>query len=118
MRLLFLLNKGKGILVILYFIVSSLVTAMFVGILHRNTGGIFSKIDFYTTIGLSFLFASIWTYLTKDDFYKDRDGNKKKMETVNSFIFIEMRIWAFIFVCASLFFLDNLLFHYFKPVKF
>lgn len=70
---------------------------MLVGVLNRNVGGLFSKIDFYTTVGLSFLFASIWTYLTKDDYYKDREGNKKKMDTVNEFFWIKMKIWAFVF---------------------
>ncbi|MEP6951568.1 MAG: hypothetical protein ABI863_19915 [Ginsengibacter sp.] len=118
MHLLFRLNKGKGILVILYFIVSSFAIAMLVGILHRNVTGIFSKIDFYTTVGVSFLVAATWTHLTKNDFYKDREGNKKKMDTINSFIFIEMKIWAIIFACAGLFFLGNLVFHYFQPAKF
>jgi len=118
MRLLLWLNKGKGILVILYFIVSLLVTAMLVGTLHRNIGGIFSQIDFYTTAGIAFLFTSIWTHLTKDDYYQDREGNRKKMDTVNSFLFIKMKIWALIFFCAALLFLGNLLFHYFKPTTF
>jgi hypothetical protein len=114
MRLLFWLNKGKGILVIFYFIVSFFVTMILVGLHDRNFGGFSSQIDFYTTIGIAFLFTSIWTYLTKDDFYKDRDGNRRKLDTVNSLIFIKMKIWAIIFFCAGLFFLGNLLFHYFK----
>jgi len=118
MHLLFRLNKGKGILVLLYLIVSSLVTAELVGVLHRNTSGIFSTIDFYTTIGFSFLFASVWTYLTRDDYYKDRDGNKKKMDTVNSFIFIQMKTWAIIFFCSALIFSGNAWFHYFNPATF
>ena len=118
MHLLFRLNKGKGILVLLYFIVCSLITAEIVGVLNRNIGGFFSKIDFYTTIGISFLLASIWTYLTKNDYYKDSEGKKKKMDTVNSFIFIQMKIWAIIFFGAALLFLGNLLFHYFRASTF
>ncbi|MEO7121498.1 MAG: hypothetical protein ABIY62_10390 [Ginsengibacter sp.] len=118
MHHLFRLNKGKGILVILYCIVSLLGTAMVVGALNRNIGGIFSQIDFYTTAGIAFLFTSIWTYLTKDDYYKDREGYRKKMDTVNSFIFIKMKIWAIIFSCAALFFFGNLALHYFKQQTF
>lgn len=118
MHLLFRLNKGKGILVILYLIVSLLVTAELVGLLHRNIGGIFSKIDFYTTAGISFLLAALWTYLTKDDYYKDRNGKKEKMDTENSLIFIQMKTWAVIFCCAGIFFLGNLLFQYLKPTTF
>jgi len=118
MHLLFRLNKGKGILVLLYLIVSSLVTAELVGVLHRNVGGSFASIDFYTTIGISFLFASIWTHLTKDDYYKDRKGSRKKMDTVNSFIFIQMKTWAVIFFCLALIFLGNAWFHYFSRSTF
>ena len=118
MHLLFRLNKGKGILVLLYLIVSSLVTAELVGLLERNVGGIFASIDFYTTIGISFLLASSWTHLTKDDYYKDREGNKKKMDTVNSFIFIQMKTWAVIFFCVAFIFFCNASFHYFSPATF
>ena len=81
MHLLFRLNKGKGILVLLYLIVSSLVTAELVGLLERHAGGVFASIDTYTIIGISFLLVAIWTHLTKDDYYKDREGNRKKMDT-------------------------------------
>ena len=118
MHLLFRLNKGKGILVLLYLIVSSLVTAELVGLLERNVGSVFASIDFYTTIGISFLLASLWTHLTKDDYYKDREGNKKKMDTVNSFIFIKMKTWAVIFFCVAFIFFGNAWFHYFNPAPF
>lgn len=118
MHLLFRLNKGKGILVLLYFIVSSLVTAELVGLLERNVGGIFASIDTYTTIGISFLLASIWTHQTKDDYYKDREGNKIKMDTVNSFIFIKMKTWAIIFFFVAFIFFGIAWFHYFSPVAF
>jgi len=118
MHLLFPLNKGKGILVLLYLIVSSLVTAELVGVLDRNVGGIFASIDTYTTIGISFLFASAWTHLTKDDYHKDRDGNKKKMDTINSFIFIKMKTWAVIYFCLALIFSGNAWFHYFSKSTF
>ena len=112
-----LIWKNKGLLVMLYIIVSLIGTAMIIGALHRNFGGIFSKIDFYTTIGIAFFIAGVWTYLTKDDYYKDRDGNKKKMDTINEFFFIRMEIWAYIFFVAALLFLGNLLFNYFPPVN-
>ena len=102
----------------LYLIVSFIGTAMIMGALNRNVGGVFSKIDFYTTIGIAFLISGIWTYLTKDDFYKDREGNKKKMDTVHEFFFIKMEIWAYIFCVAALLFLGNSLFKYFSPVEF
>jgi len=91
-------------------------TAILVGALHRNYGGIFSKIDFYTGLGFACLFTSIWTYLTKDDYYRDREGNKKKMDLVNEFFWINMKIWAIIFLIASFIFFGNLIFNYFEPV--
>ena len=89
--------KSKGLLIILYLVVSFIGTAILVGVLHRNTTGPLSKIDFYTTLGITFLITSIWTYLTKDDYYRDREGNKRKMDTVNELFFIKMKIWVFIF---------------------
>ena len=47
--------KNKGILVLLYLIVSFIGTGFLSGMLHRNISGPFSEIDFYTTIGLAFL---------------------------------------------------------------
>jgi uncharacterized membrane protein len=109
--------KNKGLLVLLYLLVSIIGTAMIVGVLHRNVEGVLSNIDFYTTFGLGFLIASLWTYLTKDDFYKDKDGNKKKIEFKNEFFWISMKIWAYIYFAVSMLFLGNLLFNYFEPIN-
>ncbi|HTQ65959.1 MAG TPA: hypothetical protein VMI12_14265 [Puia sp.] len=115
--MVYLFWKNKGLLVLLYFIICVFVTAEIVGILHRNTTGFFSNIDFYTTIGFSFLFSSVWTYFTKDSYYKDRDGNKKKVDTVNEFFFLSMKTWAYIYLGAALVFFGNLVFHYFGKVE-
>ena len=108
-----LIDQTVNVLVILYLIVCFIGTAILVGVLHRNTSGPLSQIDFYTTIGLAFLFASVWTYLSKDDYYRDREGNKKKMDTPNELFWLSMKIWAIIFMCASFLFLGNLIFGYF-----
>ena len=100
----------------LYIIVSFIGTAILVGVLHRNIGGIFSKIDLYSTIGIAFLFTAGWTYLTKDDYYRDREGNKKKMNSTNEFFFIKMVTWVYIFLVAALIFLGNSVFNYFSPI--
>jgi hypothetical protein len=113
MSILFRLNKGRGILVLLYLIVCLIGTAVLIGILNRNVGGIFKRIDFYATAGVAFVFAGIWTYFTRDDYYKDREGNKKKMDTINSFGLISMRIWSFIFFGIGSVLFGNLIFHYF-----
>ena len=110
---MFLVWKNKGLLVLLYLIICLIGTAVLAGVLHRNFGGIFSKIDFFTTLGFALLFAAIWTYLTKDDYYRDRDGNKIKMDTVNEFFWISMGTWVYILLVLSLVCFGNLVFHYF-----
>jgi hypothetical protein len=101
MSILFRLSKGKGILILLYLIVCLIGTSMLIGILNRNIGGVFKRFDFYTTAGVAF-------------HYRDKEGSKKKMDTVNSFGFISMRTWSFIFFGAGTVLLGNLLFHYFS----
>lgn len=105
--------KNIGILVIVYLIACFIGTAIVIGVLQRNVDGVCSKINIYSGVGLAFLFASIWTFLTKDDYYKDRNGDKKKMDTVNSLFFIKMGIWMYIFLAISMILSGNSLFHYF-----
>ena len=106
--------KNKGLLIIPYLIISFIGSAILTGVLHRNTLGLLSKIDFYTTVGFAFLFTSIWTYLTKDDYYRDKHGIKRKMDTPNEFFWLSMKNWAIIFMIVSLIFFGNLLFNYFE----
>jgi hypothetical protein len=113
---MFIFYKNKGLLILLYVIVSLIGTALIVGFLHRNVGGFFSNIDFYTTLGIAFLIAGIWTYLTRYDYYKDRNGNKKKMDTVHELFFIKMKYWAYLFFVLSVVFIANIIFNYFDPV--
>jgi len=113
MNLFFKLSKGKGILIFLYWVVSTILCTVIVTFLGNNVWPSLSTFDFYTTEGVAFLVTALWTYLTKDNYYKDKEGNKKKMDTVNSFAGVNMGIWSFIFLSAGLIFLGNLLFHYF-----
>jgi hypothetical protein len=106
--------KNKGILVPIYVIVSFVVTSILFGVLHRNIGGIFSMLNFHFSIGLSFLVVSIWLHLTKDDYYKDKNGNKKKIEVVNSFFFIKLEIWVVIFAIAGFILIASSIFSYFQ----
>src|SRR5690348_4194913 len=102
---MFVAWKNKGLLVIAYLIASCFGVAMISGALSRNFGGIFLKVDNYTTFGLGFLIAAVWTYLTKDDYYTDKNGNKQKMEIPNELYFIRMEIWAYILFGGALIFL-------------
>ena len=112
-----LFYKNKGILVPLYLVVSFIVTAMIIGALGRNVGGLFAKTDFYSTLGISLLIAAGWTYLTQYDYYMDKEGNKKRMDTVNALFFIKMGAWVYIFITLAIVFLGNSCFHYFKNIS-
>jgi putative Ca2+/H+ antiporter (TMEM165/GDT1 family) len=102
-----LIYKNKGLLVILYLIVAAFGCALLAGILKRNFGGVFSEINFSGTVGTAFIIAAVWTYLTKDDYYKDNNGEKKKLDIPNELFFIRMEIWSYIFVVAGLVFIGN-----------
>ena len=105
--------KNKGILVPIYVIVSLTVTSMLFGVLQRNIGGIFSMLNFYFPAGIAFLVVSIWLHLTKDDYYKDKTGNKKKLEAINTFFFMKLEIWVIIFAIVGFILLANSFFNYF-----
>lgn len=105
--------KNKGILVIVYLIVCIIGTAILLNLANELADGLVDKIDFYSTLGFGFMFTGIWTYLTKDDFYKDRDGNRMKMDTPNELFWISMKNWAFIFIVIALVFFSNSVFHFF-----
>ncbi len=113
---MFIFWKNKGLLVLLYLIVSFVGINMLIGILRRNFGGPFFSISFYESMGIVFYTAALWTFFTRNDYYQDREGNKKQMVTVNEFFFIRMEIWAYIFNFISLLLLCNSFFHYLKPL--
>ena len=108
-----LIWKNKGLLVILYIIVSLVGSAILMGILERNIGGIFASSDIWSTLGVGMFIAAIWTYLTKDDYYKDKEGNRKKMDTENELFFLSMKSWSFIFAGLGVLFIGNSIFHFF-----
>ena len=105
-----LIWKNKGLVVPVYVITSFIGVALITGILSRNIGGIFSNIDFYVISGNFFMIAAIWTYLTKDDYYTDRNGQKAIMDTPNEFFFIKMEIWSYVFIALSIMFFLELIF--------
>ncbi|WP_018344092.1 hypothetical protein [Cytophaga aurantiaca] len=96
--------KGKGILIILYFIVC------FVG--SVILGGIFLKMDFVFVLGVACLLTSIWTYLTCEDYYIDRDGNKARLFLEHELFFIPMKVWSYIFLGLSILAFCSVLFNY------
>jgi ribose/xylose/arabinose/galactoside ABC-type transport system permease subunit len=107
-----LIWKGKGILILLYFIVCFVGSAIIAGVLSRNLGGIFQEINFTFTLGIAFLLTSIWTYLTSEDYYKDADGNKQKLFMDHELFFIPMKVWSYIFLVLSILAFCSMSFNY------
>ncbi len=86
-----IIYKGKGILVPVYLIVSILlVTWGVAGLIELKM--IVRNFDAFITIGLGILISGIWTYLTSEDYYKNRNGEKVKLDIENSFFMIKMTI--------------------------
>ena len=112
---MFLIYKNKGLLIVLYLIVSFIGTATLAGAIGRQLGVKFAVI--YTSIGIALIIAGIWTYLTKDDYYKDRNGNKKKLETVSELFFMSMKTWSIILISIGVILVLNLVFKYFPPIS-
>ena len=99
--------KNKGILVPVYLIFSFLGTMILNGVLHRNVGGIFSNIGVSVVSGVAFVIAGLVTFLTRDDYYKDKNGVKVKMDTENELFWIPMRVWAYIFFAVGFLMIVN-----------
>lgn len=113
-----LIYKNKGILIAPYFIGSLIGTAILSGVLKRNVGGVFSHLDFYDILGFSFILCAFLTYVTKNDYYLDCNGQKQKLDIPNEFFFLRMEIWVYIFCIAAAAFLGNSVFGYFGNADF
>ena len=96
-----LIWKNRGLLVGVYLAVSMLLTGFLLGVLKRNVGGIFSDIDMNMTASIGFLVSAVWTYLVKDDYYRNKSGKRVKMDTRNEFFFISLKVWAYLFLAAG-----------------
>jgi hypothetical protein len=104
--------KGKGILIIFYFIVCFVGSAILSGVLSRNVGGIFLEMDFVFVLGIAYLLTAIWTYLTCEDYYIDRDGNKMRLFIDHELFFIPMKVWSYIFFGLSILAFCSVIFNY------
>ncbi len=47
-------------------------------------------------VGLIFIVTGIWTRLTAEDYYIDKEGRKKSLDLDNELFFIKMSIWGLI----------------------
>lgn len=89
--------KNRGLMVIIYLGVSMIGSALVLGYLQRTFEEVFFWVDFISTIRIGFTVAAIWTFLVRDDYYKNERGERIKMDTVIEFYFIKLEYWAFIF---------------------
>lgn len=86
--------KNKGILIPAYLIIcfiSSLI--VFANVLRVNAG---------FTCCIGFLLTAGWTYATRNDYYKNKEGIKVKADIQNEFFWISMHLWYKIFLVGSL----------------
>ncbi|NOQ71429.1 MAG: hypothetical protein GQ574_05485 [Crocinitomix sp.] len=93
--IIFWKNKGFAVLLyIMFSVIGTMLLAQYLSKVYDFDLSISGRIPF--ALGIAFFIAAIWTYLTKNDYYKDREGNKVKMEIDNSFFFIKMEYWPYI----------------------
>jgi hypothetical protein len=88
--------KNKGIMVPFYTLISVGGTGMLMGVLHRNFKDAFPELQASYCVIFGLLVAGIWTYLTCETYYKDKEGNKKKVDIQHQFYWIKMKYWAYI----------------------
>jgi hypothetical protein len=88
--------KGKGIMIFLYFIVTTIVLAIVNRLIIVETFGISSELRIEVFMGMVLIITGIWTKITADDYYIDKDGRRKSLEIENSLFFIKMSTWGLI----------------------
>jgi hypothetical protein len=87
--------KGKGIMIFLYFIVSAIVLAIINRLLIEYLG-LSDKVPIEAFVGLVLIATGIWTILTAEDYYIDKEGKRKYLDIENDLFFIKMKTWGFI----------------------
>jgi hypothetical protein len=87
--------KGKGIMIFLYLIVTVIVLGIITKILTENFEFI-KGAPFEVFMGFVLIVTGIWTRLTAEDYYIDKEGRKKYLEIENELFFIRMTVWGLI----------------------
>jgi hypothetical protein len=91
-----LIWKNKGLHILFYVFFSFLGTITVAYFIEKQIGGELSDINNRTLFAFTFLISGLWTYLTKYDYYKDKQGNKVKLDMDNSLYWIKMKYWPYI----------------------
>ena len=85
-----------------YFTISLIAVICTIGLLKNYIGGPFNiEYDTSFVVGISLLIAGIWTLCTYDSFYITKTGEKKQMHEDNTFFFVHMKLWGYIFIAGG-----------------
>ncbi len=87
--------KGKGILIFLYFIVTAIVFAI-INALLKEYLGFSNTVPIAVFMGIVLIATGIWTKLTAEDYYIDKEGRKQYLDIENDLFFIKMKTWGLI----------------------
>jgi hypothetical protein len=88
--------KNKGLLVVLYVVISLIATMGTTVFLGKKYGWELSQNHIVFFLGVAMIIAGLLTYINRFDYYKNREGMKVKMDTDNSLFFIKMEYWPYI----------------------
>ncbi len=95
--------ENKGILIPIYLVVSIIATATGGRAIYEVLIGPEVPDSFiFIGMGVASLITALWTYLTKNDYYTDRNGVKQSMEIRHSFFFIKNDYWVYIFFALGI----------------
>lgn len=92
--------KGKGILIPLYLIVTSIVLA----ILYRLSIEYFNisdELSIESFMGIVLIVTGLWTRVTSESYYIDKEGRKKFLDIENDLFFIKMKTWGLILIAIG-----------------
>lgn len=78
---------------ILYFIVTTIVLAIVYRLLIEYLN-LPSEIPITVFLGFVLITTGLWTRLTAEDYYIDKQGRRKYLDIENELFFIRMRTWG------------------------
>jgi hypothetical protein len=87
--------KGKGIMIFLYFIVTVIVLAIINRLLIEYLN-FPNDLPIEGFMGFVLIATGLWTKLTAEDYYIDKEGRKKYLDIENELFFIKMKTWGLI----------------------
>jgi hypothetical protein len=91
--------RNRGILVPIIFILSIIISLLIDSFVLKRFNVVLST---QIIIGIGVILSSVITYLLRDDYYKDKNGKKEKIEVEHSFFFISMASWSYVEIIFGL----------------